>query len=321
MQIFGFDGDRFEAVEEIADFVHRGFGARADSGAFQFAERSALFASIEFVAGRLPVRGYGFYYDGMRHDFAVFGFVPSDSFEQYHDFLLSAIDTFSPSVFELRRPGPVSEFLHPTVQGVATPQTLSFDNKQVHFTIDTNATGASQALIEREARVLATYTTTTDLWLEAWQRYYRIIYRDNYRRLQPLAVALREHFQREGASKAVVAADLLDWLQQFRYERNDTLSDLTAPIVALLERAGDCDSLGLLYIILLEHLDYDTLLLVSTRHAHSLVGIDVKGAGARYDFQGRAYLLAELTEKVPIGQIARSMADAPLLDSHPIRTF
>ena len=49
--------------------------------------------------------------------------------------------------------------------------------------------------------------------------------------------------------------------------------------------------------------------MVSLRHAHALVGVDVEGPGARFPYRERQYLVAELTDDVDIGMIAASMAD------------
>jgi hypothetical protein len=171
---------------------------------------------------------------------------------------------------------------------------------------------ASQMLIEREAAILTLYAEDygkNDRWLKAWKRYYKLIYRDNYRRLEPLARSFRVVIRRLSIPRNEVPAKLLSWFQDFTYRRDNTLSDLLSPVSCLIDQTGDCDSLALSYIILLHHLGYDAILLISDVHKHSLAAVDIEGRGARFTVEGKGYLIAELTEKVDIGLIDRSMAD------------
>ena len=64
-----------------------------------------------------------------------------------------------------------------------------------------------------------------------------------------------------------------------------------------------------MYVILLQELGYDASLMVSPLHAHAIAAVDVEGPGARYPFEGRSYLVAELTDRVDIGLIDQRMAD------------
>jgi hypothetical protein len=136
-----------------------------------------------------------------------------------------------------------------------------------------------------------------------------MIYRDNYFRLSSLARSLQQHFQEQGIAREEIPARLLSWFQRFDYSRTGSLSDLLAPVTCFAERSGDCDSLGLAYVILLQHMDFDAVLLVSSEYGHALAGVDVAGEGARFEFQDTSYLLAEFTENVDLGMIPRSMAD------------
>ena len=102
---------------------------------------------------------------------------------------------------------------------------------------------------------------------------------------------------------------ILEWLQSAEYKRTRSLSDLMSPAVCLVEFAGDCDSLGITYAILLHHLGFDAILMASVEYAHAMVGVDIPGEGARFPFQDRQWLVAELTEEVGIGRIAQEMSD------------
>jgi hypothetical protein len=59
----------------------------------------------------------------------------------------------------------------------------------------------------------------------------------------------------------------------------------------------------------MNHLGIESVLMVSPRFAHSIVGIDVDGPGARFSFNQKAYLVAETTAEVDLGLIDAAMAD------------
>jgi len=164
--------------------------------------------------------------------------------------------------------------------------------------------------VEREARILSPYgTLSRELFEAAWRRYFRVIYRDSFMRLQPLAGQIRTRLEADRVPRVDYPGEILAWLQGFDYERTGGLSDFLAPLSCVVGSAGDCDSLALTYVILLHHLDFDAIAMVSDRYAHALAAVDVPGPGARFEFEGRQWLVAELTDDVELGQIAAEMAD------------
>jgi hypothetical protein len=77
------------------------------------------------------------------------------------------------------------------------------------------------------------------------------------------------------------------------------------------------------YIILLRQLGFDAILLVSEKYNHAMAAVDIPGEGARFDFEGKGYLVAELTGKAAIGLIDKEMADPafwlPVTLGHPVK--
>ena len=323
-QIIAFPGSQFATVEELDRYISGSFGMSGDSAPFRYNNAPALFADYQFTAGTIPVRGYMVFANRSDNDFAVMTYVAEDYYDEHHDEILSALDSFAPTAATWNLPGPVSQFYQPwertewrgdapllTLPGggeVELPYTLASDGHE-----DT-----SRMLIEREARILATYQPGSDTsydpgnppaWVNAWRRYFRMIYRDNYERLAPVAEALYRDTARHGISRNEIPAYILQWLQGATYERTEDLSDFAAPARCLRTFSGDCDSLGMVYSILLHHLGFDAILMVSVEYSHAMVGVDVPGQGARFPYEGREWLTAELTDQVDIGQIAQSMAD------------
>lgn len=319
-QAMSFPADRFDSVQEIADFVEDRFDTEGEGTAFSFSGREAVFAELSFATANFTVQGYHVMVDGKDADYVMQAFAVDEVFDQYEDQLLSVLDSVSLDDEGYLHPGPVSqsdyEFPAPNPQ----PEALEIDDETVRYTTDPAEGEATQELIEREARLLSLYAAEaeaaggrwsggSDAWVEAWRRFYRMIYRDNFFRLSSLARSLEQHFEENDVAEDEIPARLLDRLQSFEYSRTGSLSDLLSPVTCFVEQAGDCDSLGLAYVILLQHMGYDAILLVSSEYSHALAGVDIEGEGARFEFEDTEYLLAEFTEDVDLGMIPQDMAD------------
>jgi hypothetical protein len=184
-------------------------------------------------------------------------------------------------------------------------------------------------VIEREAAVLADYKPQTEEGIEAWQRYYRMVYRDAYSRLDYPASLISERLKTE-ASTALrpderdlqTAERLLGWVQGFGYRRTGG-SDLISPFAAAAFQEGDCDSRSLLYIILLNHYGVDSALMVSSVYSHAMAAVDVQAGGAKINIKDKGFTVAETTDDIGIGMIAADMADPanwviiPLMEKEP----
>ncbi len=325
LQIISFPGDRFVTVQELDSYIRTSFSASGDAVPFRYLGDHSIFADYRFVAGSgggrgIPVRGYMTFINGGDFDYAVMTFVVEDHYEQLHDVALSALDSFSPDLTRRQLPGPVSAFytaaadagddelpaseiILPSGKQALLPETIR-DPVQID---------GSQVLIEREARVLAPYAPVPGRepppWQQAWRRYFRMVYRDNVERLVPVAEMLFHDLASAGVPRDQMPEEILSWLQGAEYRRTPSLSDLMNPLWCLVDFAGDCDSLGLTYAILLHHLGFDAILMVSLEFAHAVVGVDIPGEGARFPFEERQWLVAELTAPVPIGQIDQTMSD------------
>ena len=324
-QIATFPGNRFATVEELERFIRGQFGARGDAIPFDYHNAPAIFADYSFTAGRIPVRGYMVFLNRTDYDVAIMTFAAQDHYEDYHDILLSALDSFSPDIATRLLPGPVSGFFFAVEQPNLPSDTVLVLPSGAEYRLPRGVAhegvvDAAQVLIEREARILSAYApapgesalvdnAAPPAWGVAWRRYFRALYRDSYERLAPVAEALYHDLAEQGVPHEQFPSRILRWLQGARYARTTTLSDLASPSMCLVEFAGDCDSLGLTYAILLHHLGFDTILMVSMAFSHALVGVDVAGPGARFEFEGRSWLVAELTADVEIGMIDQTMAN------------
>jgi hypothetical protein len=303
------EGSSFDDVEEMFSEYLRGLGGKVyEPVFFPLGAYGAALGVVDFSYGSVPCRGFLLGVESHRTDLAALAFSPLEDFAAYQDTLLSTLDSIALGEKGLMEPGPVSRALSPYPDGEREQYRLKFGGKEIPLSLSPQALTASQELIEREARVLLPYGGTE--YVEAaWTRYYRMLYRDLYRRSRPIYSALRQQLSPEDHSDYEIAALLLAWVQDFTYERLDTLSDCLSPITAAVEHRGDCDSRGLLYSILLRYYGIDSVLMVSSVYGHSMVGVDVEGKGARFGHNGKNYLVAETTDRVEIGLIDRGMAD------------
>ena len=158
----------------------------------------------------------------------------------------------------------------------------------------------------REFRVLQAYADTETLWMDAWARAYRMIYRETAARLDRLAIEL-DRLLPEDPTDAARA--VLQWTQGFTYERDLEGIDFVEPLTAAYESRGDCDSRAMVAAIVLERRGIDAILMVSDSYSHALLGVDVAGGGQRFSFDGKDYLVGETTAKVGLGMIAADQAD------------
>ena len=289
---------------DVCREVLAGLQPRIETAGFFYNGMQAGYGTVRFSTGAAPAEGFAVCIDLEGSYVLLFGYTGSSTLNRYMPLLLSCIDGFSYTPRGLRRPGPVSQFYY-AFPGKDTKQfRVRFQGGAIAVAVDPGELEASQVMIEREARILA---DLEKLDIDAWKRYYRLIYRDSYSRILPAAEKIEDALSKE--DDYTTASQLLNWLQGFSYLRTGTLSDLQSPLQTLLSGTGDCDSLGLLYCMILDYIGIDAILMVSTEYAHSIVGVDVPGQGARFSYDGTDYLVAELTDRVNIGLIDRTMAD------------
>jgi hypothetical protein len=230
---------------------------------------------------------------------------------------LSALDSLSPAEGDQRFPGPITEFTYPRGNRV---RVCPFGLQLEAFACEYDSLGA-QALVDREFEVLQ-YSAGKPYWKEAWTRFYRVIYRDSFSRLSGIAFALERHWAPglyplsaptagSGRDQAPpdIAEKALRWVQTFNYERDLLGSDFVNLVTAAIEGRGDCDSRAMLWAIIIEQANIPAAIMVSSDYGHAMGLIDTPGPGARFDWAGKRWLVAETTASVSLGRIAQNMSD------------
>ncbi len=306
-QIKVYPPETYGSAREIHNDVKKKISADGDGVDFYLNDSESVFADYSFTPGDIPYRGFSVLINGKKRDWVILSFCEEEIYGKSNFTLLSALDSFSMDENSLYKSGPVSSF-YETSYASSDMESISvpFENGKTAIQADKHAIEASEVTAEREAVVLSGFTAADT---DAWSRFYRMIYRDNYKKLQPLFMELQKAGLKRNTDSAEISKRLLSWLQDFTYARTGTIADFSPPLAALRDYAGDCDSLGLLYVILLKYYGIDSILMVSAEYSHSMAAVDIPGTGARFTFKGKKYLVAEMTEKVAIGQINAAMAD------------
>ncbi len=308
LQIKRFPGET--SIENLVNRAASKIDAHGDGSLFTYGSTESYFGTVEFSAGGFDFSGYLLatlpQAESETDPVVLLGFSEATDLPAYNDFILSALDSYSPDPSCNRLPGPVAFF--DRLFSAGKPAAVGVTAGGINFTIELDSGLVESAcyVSEREARILSVTATVT-----AWTRFYRMLYRDALAGVEPLISHLHTVYpDNPGPEEASrIARELLSWLQQFTYKRSGTLSDFLDPLQAVISRAGDCDSLGLLYALILHSFDIDAILLVSEKYGHAMGAVDVPGNGARITVDGTPYLVAELTDDVAIGLIDRNMAD------------
>lgn len=245
---------------------------------------------------------------------SVIAYSPKGQFEKCQQFIISILNSLTVSDITSRNPGVFLAYAFPK-EGDKTVN-LTINGKRVTTTIDKSDEDASQFLVDMEFGVLTLYGNHP-LWKEAWQRYYRLVFRDNFGRLTRVSDDIYAKLYKECIKARREDPDteyvsrLLTWTQGFNYERNQTKnsSDLTPPVKAICGKGSDCDSRSLLLCCIMQEANIDSILLISREFSHAMCAFDVNGMGQRFETSYGSYLMCETTAPVTPGMIAAEHQD------------
>lgn len=237
---------------------------------------------------------------------------PQEAFADCEQIIISILDSICIDRGSNFEAGIFTQYAFPKEGDVQIE--LEIAGKKIQTTIDSSDVMANNFVIQREYAILEFYAGT-NLWKEAWQRYYRLIYRDSYKRLERVAFdiysALSPGIRRANKDSfdATLVQTLLTWTQGFDYERIPLGTDFAPLPAMLLGQGSDCDSRAMLLSVLLDQMNYDTMVFFSPEYSHALFGINMEGAGARIAVDEKMYLVGETTAPVNLGQVAQDQSD------------
>lgn len=230
-------------------------------------------------------------------------------------FIISTINSLSINNEYLNTPGIITSYAFPPEGSESV--LLKIGGKEIKTSLDKSDEEAAKFVIDLEYSVLTLYVNHK-MWKEAWQRYYRMIYRDNAGRLQQTAKNIYDSIYPELKKSKPQDADikyaqaLLSWVQTFGYERAQSKieSDFTSLPASIKGKGSDCDSRSMLVSVLLNYTGIDTAMLISREYSHAVVVTDIPAPGQTFTMEnGREYLFGETTARVTWGMLAQDQAD------------
>lgn len=230
-------------------------------------------------------------------------------------FIISTINSLSINNEYLNTPGIITSYAFPPEGSESV--LLKIGGKEIKTSLDKSDEEAAKFVIDLEYSVLNLYANHK-MWKEAWQRYYRIIYRDNAGRLQQTAKNIYDSIYPELKKSKPQDADikyaqaLLSWVQTFGYERAQSKieSDFISLPASIKGKGSDCDSRSMLVSVLLNYTGIDTAMLISREYSHAVVVTDIPAPGQTFTMEnGREYLFGETTARVTWGMLAQDQAD------------
>jgi hypothetical protein len=273
-------------------------------------------ADLDFAVNGDPRKGYAVFISGApaasgaarsENSYALVASTETSRFDSYSELIISSLDAFSIDRDARRFPGPVSQFLSPSPAARTEKKTVVLPAGSISLPWSSKEAQEELSVAEREFRVLTMYLKSETLWMDAWARYYRMVYKQSAAQLDSLTRAFANSLPVKDPTES--ARRVLAWVQGFHYERDFSGIDFVPPLTAAFEERGDCDSRAMVMAIILERLGIDSVLMVSREYSHAMLAVDVPGGGQRFTYNGKAYLVAETTAKVGIGTIDASQAD------------
>ncbi len=169
------------------------------------------------------------------------------------------------------------------------------------------------------------------VWLRSWRRYFRLLYRESHNRLSGIAGDIEAYMSAHSVPDDARADLILSWLQAFEFRQSPNPGLFQPPVESLTTVSGDCDSLALVYTILLSHFDIDARILVSVEHGHAIAVVNASHASegeghvrgraqgvrtdgstesSRFVIDGEEFLPAEMTASWPLSVIASEQSEA-----------
>ena len=301
--------EKFSSSLEAMETVMKQLGAEFECAETDWRNTDCIISQFAFNLGGASNTGWAV--SSLLQDskgyVVMLCYTPTEVFYDLEQFVISCVDSLCIDYGSYYSPGPLTSFAFP--KGEVQNHTVEIAGEKIDFPLNSNDIEADKFVVEREYSVLSLYQES-EMWVEAWQRYYRQVYKNAYSRLKIAAFNIYNRLIKTCESEnpeIELAQKLLSWTQGFDYVRDFTSTDFT-PITASITGTGsDCDSRAMLLACLLHHMNYDTCLFVSAEFSHSLFGIVLDKAGAKINIDGRQFLLGETTAQVDIGLVPANM--------------
>ena len=241
---------------------------------------------------------------------------PSEYIDQLQPFMFSSLNSLCINEYFYNTPGIITSFAYPKTKEING--NVEIEGQKISYTLDESDNEASSFVIDMEFNILTHYAEHP-LMYEAWSRYYRMLYRDNYGRITSFARSCYDTLyplaeeKREDNPMIQYAQYLLSWVQDMDYVRaeKNTDSDFSSLPSILLGGGSDCDSRSMMVASILEYSGIDSLLLIYPEYHHAIVATMIEAPGQTFNNPENKedYIMGETTAKLTWGTIAKEQAD------------
>lgn len=310
--VTAYDGSSYQTVEEMFKTLSREYHGQGEFFSFVYQGMEALLGEVEFKIADRVHKGWLLFLEGDEFDYHLNAFSLLESYEVSQSKILSVIDSFAYGESGALGFGPVSTFLHSSENKQVLTYPIDFFNQTINISSSEYDFTNAQTIIEREADIMKDYSEDPTNFYSAWKRYYKLIFRDNYSRLEPLFQELNRYLGQDMFSDYQRAEYLMLWLHSFQYDRLGGQSDLLNPLASCTSQTGDCDARSLIMGILLHKFGIESILLTSEKVKHAMIAVKIPGEGVKYSYDGDDYLRIELTKKALMGEIPENLVDESL---------
>jgi len=246
----------------------------------------------------------------------LISYAPEEKEPGCEQFIFSSLNSLALGLDEYCTPGIIVSYAFPK-EG-SKKITLDINGKKVYSFIDKADEEASQWVVDMEYAVLTLYGKH-NMWKEAWQRYYRMIYRDSFGRLENVSADIYDTLwfdiktKNQNNPEIAYAQELLTWVQNFDYFRGEKSSDsdFTSLPRMLTGTGNDCDSRSMLICMLLKSINIESIMIFSPQYSHAMACTLIDAPGQTYKLPGTKleFLMGETTAHVTWGMISQEHAD------------
>jgi hypothetical protein len=238
----------------------------------------------------------------------IISYCPDELKEACSEFMASVIDGLCINSESCFAPGLFTSFTFPSA-GKKRSVKFSVDKKQISANLDESDEEAAQYLVEREYKVLSLYGKSS-LWKEAWQRYYRMIFKDSAKRLKNISFEIFKSIYPSSLDETDFAQKILTWTQTLEYAREKNSADFTPPVQIFTGKGSDCDSRAMLIAVILQSVNMDSIIFVSAEFSHAVAGFVSTHPGFGFEANGKKYLTGDATiSGATWGLLDAAMAD------------
>lgn len=303
--------DRFKTSKEALETTLKNLGITYECEEFIFHNDNAALAIISGTFLEQQISGYaGAVHVSSNGKFFVdmIWTAPENS-ERCNSFMTSFIDSLYMDELSYFDAGLLTQAIFPA-EKKEVPLNLKIGGKEISTFIDASSRDAADYVVMREYEVLLFYQSSP-LWQLAWQRYYRMIFRDSCTRLQQVSFDVYNALAPDCADETEYAQKLLNWTQEFEYAREKNAADFTSLPAVLLGEGSDCDSRSLLIAVMLQSMNIDSIIYVSAEYSHAIAGLNSTHPGFGFKTGETTYLTGDTTVKnLTWGKLSADIADA-----------